>query len=60
MANDFQTEESLLGIRLMFTFVPAAFAIGSVVTIWFYPLSAKEVQQMETELAGRRDAEPVA
>ncbi len=60
VANEFQTEESLLGIRLMFTFVPAAFAIGSVVTIWFYPLSAKEVQQMETELAGRRDAEPVA
>ncbi len=53
-ANATQTEESLLGIRLMFTLVPAAFAIGSVVAIWFYPLSSEEVAQMEQELAAAK------
>lgn len=54
VANEIQTEESLLGIRLMFTFVPAAFAVGSVIAIWFYPLRNEDVRQMEMELAASR------
>lgn len=50
-ANVDQSSESLLGIRLMFTLVPAAFAISAVVAIWFYPLSDKDVKQMEQDLA---------
>ena len=51
-----QSEQSLLGIRLMFTLVPAAFAIGSVVAISFYPLSDEDVKRMEKELAAAADA----
>ena len=50
-----QSESSLLGIRLMFTLVPAAFAIGSVVAISFYPLSDEEAKRMEQELAAAKD-----
>ncbi len=54
-ANTAQTSESLLGIRLMFTLVPAAFAIGSVVAIWFYPLTEKIVAEMESDLSKLAD-----
>lgn len=50
-ANVAQTEESLLGIRLMFSVVPAAFAISAVAAIWFYPLSDEDLKQMEHDLA---------
>lgn len=55
IANTDQSTQSLLGIRLMFTLVPAAFAIASVVAIWFYPLHDDEVKQMEQELAARQE-----
>ena len=49
--TEVQSDQSLFGIRLMFTLVPAAFAVGSVVAIWFYPLSDADVKQMEQDLA---------
>ncbi|MCF3648859.1 MFS transporter [Synoicihabitans lomoniglobus] len=51
VANDIQTESSLLGVRLLFTILPAAFAIGGVIAIWFYPLRESDVAQMEQDLA---------
>lgn len=48
-----QSDSSLLGIRLLFSLVPAAFALISVAVIWFYPLREEEVKQMEEELAAR-------
>lgn len=54
-ADSEQSAESLLGIRLMFTLVPAAFAVCAVVAIWFYPLSDKDVKQMERDLAATAD-----
>jgi GPH family glycoside/pentoside/hexuronide:cation symporter len=50
-----QSAESLLGIRLMFTLVPAAFAVGSVIAIWFYPLTDKIAAEMERDLAELAD-----
>jgi len=55
VGDSVQTEESILGIRLMFTLVPAAFAICAVVAIWFYPLSDNDVAQMEQDLAAAVD-----
>ena len=51
VGNAEQSDESILGIRLMFTLVPAAFALGGVVAIWFYPLRGADVKQMEQDLA---------
>ena len=55
IANTDQSTQSLLGIRLMFTLVPAAFAVASVIAIWFYPLGDDEVKQMEQELAAAKE-----
>ena len=52
-ANTDQTPDSLFGIRLLFTFIPAAFAAASVVVIWFYPLRESDVQEMERDLAAQ-------
>ncbi len=55
VANAEQTPDSLFGIRLLFTLVPAAFAAASVVVIWFYPLRESDVHQMEQDLAAQAD-----
>lgn len=57
VGNAEQSEQSLLGIRLMFTLVPAALAVGGVVAIWFYPLSGDDVKEIERDLAAQRQAE---
>jgi GPH family glycoside/pentoside/hexuronide:cation symporter len=53
VANQEQTPESLNGLNLLFTLIPAAFAIGSVIAIWFYPLRRADVEQMERDLAAQ-------
>jgi len=50
-----QSAESLFGIRLMFSLIPAVFAVGSVIAIWFYPLSDDDVKQMEQDLKAAAD-----
>jgi GPH family glycoside/pentoside/hexuronide:cation symporter len=54
IANVDQTDTSLLGIRLMFTVIPACFAMMNIFAIIFYNLSDTQVRQIEIELEERR------
>jgi GPH family glycoside/pentoside/hexuronide:cation symporter len=54
VANMDQTESSLLGIRLMFTVIPACLAAMNALVLVFYNLSDGKVVQIETELERRR------
>ena len=54
IANVDQTETSLLGIRLMFTVIPACFAVMNAFILIFYNLSDTQVQEIELELEERR------
>lgn len=48
-----QTETALLGIRLMFTFIPAGFALANAIIMIFYPLRDSVVAAIEAELTER-------
>ena len=54
VADAEQTPEAIEGIRLMFTILPALFAIGGVVAIWFYPITGKDVERIGSELAEQK------
>jgi len=54
VANVDQGPSSLLGIRLMFSLIPAATAFLGVVAIMFYPLTDPKVREIERELAERK------
>ncbi|MCF3650880.1 MFS transporter [Synoicihabitans lomoniglobus] len=56
VANETQTERSIFGITLMFSVIPAIFALGKALAIWVYPLDAKKMAEIETALAERRTA----
>ena len=51
VANEVQTEESMTGIRFMFSILPAALAIAGAAAIFFYNLDRKMVHQIEADLA---------
>ncbi|MBT8114952.1 MAG: MFS transporter [Arenicella sp.] len=51
VANEIQTEESLQGIRFMFSLLPAILAILGAVAIFFYRLNTEMVKKIEQELA---------
>jgi GPH family glycoside/pentoside/hexuronide:cation symporter len=51
VANEAQSDSALLGIRLMFTFIPAMLAIIGAVAIIFYKIDRKMLHQMEADLA---------
>lgn len=53
-ANQAQTDETLRGIRLLMSVIPAAFAFVGVFIMFFYPLSNKKMAEIETELVERR------
>jgi GPH family glycoside/pentoside/hexuronide:cation symporter len=53
MANEVQTDQSINGIRLMFSIFPAALAMAGVVAVLFYPLRDKKVAEIEAELNRR-------
>ena len=54
VANEDQTETSLLGIRLMFTIIPACFAAMNALVLVLYSLSDGQVRQIEIELEQRK------
>lgn len=54
VANVDQTDTSLLGIRLMFTVIPACFAIMNALVLIFYSLSDRQVEQIEIDLEERK------
>ncbi len=51
VANEAQSDTSLLGIRMMFSILPAALAILGAVFIYFYRIDAETISQMEDDLA---------
>ena len=53
-ANMVQSETSLLGIRLIFTWLPAIFAIIAGLAFIFYPLRDAHLVQIEEDLVNRR------
>ncbi len=53
VANMEQTENSLLGIRLLFTLIPGSFAVTSAVILYFYPLTDTKVAEIEKDLINR-------
>ena len=56
-ANMAQSETALLGIRLIFTWLPAMFAIMAGLTFIFYPLRDSQLVQIEIDLVDRRVAQ---
>lgn len=53
VANEIQTETSMLGIRLMFSIFPAILALLSGVAFYFYPLTDERMVEVESELKKR-------
>jgi len=51
------SEEHLMGLRLMFAVIPSAFYLLAVAFIWSYPITEEYHQQVRDEL-DRRDAVP--
>jgi GPH family glycoside/pentoside/hexuronide:cation symporter len=60
VANVDQSEESLRGIRLLYSLGPALFTMLNVAAVWFYPITETTVKQMERELAERSAATPAS
>jgi GPH family glycoside/pentoside/hexuronide:cation symporter len=58
VANVEQTDSSLLGIRLMFTVIPACFATMNAIVLILYSLSDTQVHRIEMELEQRRARVP--
>ena len=54
IANQAQSDTSMVGIRLMFSFFPATLAVLSAFAIFFYRISRDKVELIERELAERR------
>lgn len=50
-ANAAQSEETVNGIRLMFSVIPGAIAIGAALAMMMYPLGDDEVQRISNELS---------
>jgi GPH family glycoside/pentoside/hexuronide:cation symporter len=55
VANEAQSDFSITGIRLMFSVFPAALAIAGVVAVYFYPLTDRKVEMIESDLNERHD-----
>jgi GPH family glycoside/pentoside/hexuronide:cation symporter len=55
--NAEQSDDAMLGIRLMFCVIPAALALLNAGFIWLYPLSTEETERMQAELAARRSVD---
>lgn len=53
VANQAQPESTLRGIMLMFSIIPAFFAVCKGVSLWIYPLNRGRVSEIERELAKR-------
>jgi GPH family glycoside/pentoside/hexuronide:cation symporter len=60
VANQGQSETSLKGICVMFTLIPACFAICKGVMLLLYPLNRAKILANEQELARRAESAKVA
>ena len=52
--NQVQSQESIDGLILLFSLIPAAFGVLAIISFMFYPLDEKKVHEIETELIQRR------
>lgn len=59
VANAEQAPPAIMGIRVMFSLVPGAFAIANGLVLLLYPISEDQVLEMEAELKQRREADPI-
>lgn len=58
IANQAQSELSIMGIRLMFSIFPATLALLGVIAIFFYPLRDTQVKEIEAKLNERHGRDP--
>jgi Na+/melibiose symporter-like transporter len=56
-ANQVQSKESLRGLILLFSMIPAGLGVFSMILSLVYPLNEKRVERIEAELKERRNAE---
>jgi GPH family glycoside/pentoside/hexuronide:cation symporter len=54
VANQEQTPEALMGIRVMFCIIPGALALLNGIILLFYPLNTARTEQMHRELEALR------
>jgi len=52
--NVAQSPETIDGLKLMMSFIPAVGAVLAIVALWFYPLDEATVERMSSELEERR------
>jgi GPH family glycoside/pentoside/hexuronide:cation symporter len=57
VANDVQSDTAMMGIRLMFSILPAALAVCGAMFIFFYRINVDTIRTMERELAIRHSAQ---
>ena len=57
VANQAQSDSSTTGIILLMTLLPGVFALIAALVIWRYPLDKTQVEQLQLELAQRRQLE---
>lgn len=55
VANTEQTPDAMMGIRVMFCFVPGAFAVANALVLFFYSITEDHVLEMEEQLARMRE-----
>lgn len=51
MAGAAQTETAIMGLRVLMSWIPAAIAALSIIVVWFYPLTKKKMEGVQTQLA---------
>ena len=60
LPNIAQSPETIDGLKLMMSFIPAAGAVLAIVALWFYPLDVATVERMSLELEERRARQGIA
>ncbi len=58
--NQLQSAATLRGILLLFSVIPAFFAVGKAAALFLYPLDRNRVMENERELARRRESAVVS
>ena len=53
-ANGVQSAETIQGIKMFLSYLPAAGALLSFVFIYFYPLSESRMREISAELESKR------
>jgi len=59
LPNVAQSPETIHGIVLMMSVIPAVAAVAAVAALWFYEIDEETVKRMSADLEARRGPEPV-